>query len=233
MAATLGVIHIDHQASVKWFVRGAGGGRHRGSKSVGRWRRDEGAAIRALVIEEHSVNPSCLALTTSSNNPPVLSRKTLSRIRSHRRARVPLTLGQLSLTSPLPSTRLHSNMTPLDSGACLPRPDLSSCMMTLLAPLRSNLRRRRFRRIHSTLQTYPRMTRRNIPRSLSRLIETPVSRKIHLQSLRPLVPASRSLSQIHPEPVLQLFPLSRLHQRALLCNFPHLLPLHPLSPQSL
>ena len=117
----------------------------------------------------HAIDPSsCLALTISSNNPLVLWRKTRLRIRLHVRALPPLTLGQLILTSPLPPTHQHSNTTPLGLGACQPRTKLMNYMMTLSAPLQSNLTRlfrQRFRRIHWTLQTYPRMMRRNIPRS--------------------------------------------------------------------
>ena len=68
-------------------------------------------------VQYHCINPSCLALMISSNNPLALWRKIHLRIRLHVRVLAPLTHGRLTLTSPLPSTRLHSNMTPLDSGA--------------------------------------------------------------------------------------------------------------------
>jgi hypothetical protein len=92
---------------------------------------------RLFIARERRLDASCLALTISSNNPLELWRKMHSRIRSHVRALLHLTLGQLA-HSPLPPTRQHSNTTPLglQVSTTTQAHALMSYMMTLSVPRR-------------------------------------------------------------------------------------------------
>ena len=123
----------------------------------------------ALGTRLNWLSSPCLASTISCNNPHALWRKTHSKIPFHTPALGPLTLGQLTTTSQLPSALLLStNMMPLDSVACLPPRKLLGYMTTLLAPLRSNLTPitcKQLLRIHWTLRNYLWMVKSNFPRN--------------------------------------------------------------------